>query len=890
METIPIITFFEQIFGKELGRERAQQRYLGDAQPGTPKYFMQLGHFTLDVFLLDDGFNELNSKYIEEGFIVTRARKKCRPHVFFLQASADSAEKHISPHEAGALYEKYATLEEFPVFCFLSFREHPDKKLSFNFFGILNEEGMMRWLTVRHVQGKPVFVFFRDKDVFDVEDAFIVAYNTKNTNLFDSIFDSSIRINRASGTFFTRDVVKNVLFHLFDEVGSAEIGYFAKTGLDCLVRSPLAGVAWFDLDMTKARTIYEISVYRTDGYTILRNNERLTSCEGDSAPELVAAEAFAPQRTERFALKLFFANGEKRKYRFQQSDDAEGKEFVTWDHAVFTDKIFASAHVRDNRVHFINSYSIGGHELYAHSRPYLEPEREHALLLETPQYRLEKLFSWDNALVSRSGPWFKAMYSGKTAWNTHEGYAALCDEQGQRVSSLDFHCIDDAHEGYRAVLIGESTQSEYAYAYVDKNFSFLTPLKYMIARDFINGFAQVKIFAENDHVRMINTAGKEIYDHDRYVKAGDFSEGMCRVSLSDLQWRLAYHSDYDDDAGMWGYINEQGEEVISPQYIYAFDFTNGFARVCKGEWTKDKKWDNEYNTGRYWTEKELWGVIDKNGNEVIPCKYDELLDICDGKFFSAHTGGWKDGKWGVIDLQQNWLIKPIYNEKIYYTDDGYAKLYEEDKTELQISSDLSLYGLYDLYDNRLIFDAKYKDISVIGRNRFVLTLDIDNYSGCIELYVDEEGKHVVDGEFSSISPSSQGYIDVKRIDATGKTERVLLDESGNTILEISDELTWGGILFDRRELVFKENDKCGIKTFSGEVTLPAEYDDVREAEFNTYLVERNKKWGLLDSDKNLIIPVEYEYFSVDKDGIIVLRSQGNSVVARLVFAPLAEGE
>jgi hypothetical protein len=887
METIPLITFFEQTHGKELGRERVQKRYLDDAQPGSLEYFMRLGHFTLDVFLLDDGFSDLKTKYIEEGFIVTRAVKKGKPHVFFLQASADAAEKHISAYEADALYGKYAQPEEFPVFCFLSFREPPDDKAAFNFFGVLNEEGLMRWLTVRQVQDRPVFVFFRDQDVVDLENKFVVAYNTKNSNLFDSIFESSICINRASGTYFTKDVVKNNLFSLFARIGSAEIVYLAKAGSDCYVRCPVASEAWFELNMTKKPSICEISVYRRrDGFEIRPNNERLTSCTGDTAPELAAAEAFTPQRSERFALKLLFDNGEKRKYRFPQSDDAEGKEFVTWEDAVFTDKIFASAQVRDNRVHFINGYSIGGCELYAHSRPYLEAERGPALLFASGPYRLEKLFSWDNAWLSRSGPLFKAMHSGKGAWNTHEGYVALCDAQGQRITSLDFHCIGDAHQGYRFVLIGESAQSEYGYAYVDNNFSFLTPPKYILARDFINGFAQVKIPAEKDHVRMINTAGKEIYDHDRYAKAGNFHEGLCRVSLADLEWQLAYHSDYAYDAGVWGYINERGEEVIYPQYIYAFDFTNGFARVCKGKWTKDKKWNNKYNTGRYWTEEELWGLIDKNGNEVIPCQYDELTDICEGRFFSAHLGGWPDGKWGVLDLRQRWVIEPKYNAKLYYAEDGYVVVYEEDKSEFDISGDKSLYGLYDLFDEKLIFEAKYKDIAVIERNKFIVTVDNGAEDRPRELLLDEHGIQIIAGEFISISTAGN-YFNVKKIDASGTIVHELIDQNGKLVLPLPAEIAQfgNGILFDRNEIIFKENEKFGVVSFSGDILLSAQYENIRAEKFCTYLVKKDEKYGLLGADKNVLIPPEYEYFSVDEDGVIVLRRQGNSVVARLFFEP-----
>ena len=96
------------------------------------------------------------------------------------------------------------------------------------------------------------------------------------------------------------------------------------------------------------------------------------------------------------------------------------------------------------------------------------------------------------------------------------------------------------------------------------------------------------------------------------------SNGRCRVSTMKITgWAdLAYYSDNEHYAGLWGFIDELGKEIIEPQYIYAMDFEDGLAVVCKGEWKE--------TNGKYWNNGELWGVIDINGKEVIPCQYDEI--------------------------------------------------------------------------------------------------------------------------------------------------------------------------------------------------------------------------------------------------------------------------
>ena len=49
---------------------------------------------------------------------------------------------------------------------------------------------------------------------------------------------------------------------------------------------------------------------------------------------------------------------------------------------------------------------------------------------------------------------------------------------------------------------------------------------------------------------------------NEYKRIESFSEGLCRVSTLKLgSGSLAYHSDYEEDAGIWGYIDEKGNPV-----------------------------------------------------------------------------------------------------------------------------------------------------------------------------------------------------------------------------------------------------------------------------------------------------------------------------------------
>ena len=127
-----------------------------------------------------------------------------------------------------------------------------------------------------------------------------------------------------------------------------------------------------------------------------------------------------------------------------------------------------------------------------------------------------------------------------------------------------------------------------------------------------------------------------------------------------------------------------------------------------GENGTGKKWDNEYNQGRYWTDEELLGAIDHTGKEVIPCIFDEIKTFRDVKdVFMAHYGGRENGHWGIINKRGKWLVDPIFADIDYEYKDGLFAFYATDKWSVPDNVPL---GIYDLKQGRVLID---KDGNVI---------------------------------------------------------------------------------------------------------------------------------------------------------------------------------
>ena len=138
-----------------------------------------------------------------------------------------------------------------------------------------------------------------------------------------------------------------------------------------------------------------------------------------------------------------------------------------------------------------------------------------------------------------------------------------------------------------------------------------------------------------------------------YPFYGGYSEGLVMVSkFGELD--LQYHHHRGPCAGLWGWLDRNLNVAIEPKYVYAMNFVNGRAIVCKGEW--DVK-TTEDGKEQYWCENEQWGVIDQSENEIVPCRFDELYEIDNtDRLYFVHEGGWENGHYAVFDTKTQAVI------------------------------------------------------------------------------------------------------------------------------------------------------------------------------------------------------------------------------------------
>lgn len=255
-------------------------------------------------------------------------------------------------------------------------------------------------------------------------------------------------------------------------------------------------------------------------------------------------------------------------------------------------------------------------------------------------YDYAEEFSEGLALVNRNGRSFFINRYGAAVFNSlssvytyisgfKDGLALVeADEKYGYINTSGRLSIpllyDDAFsfsEGLAAVCIDGK------YGFINTLGKTVIDFKYDFASSFSDGKAKVLI---NGKYGFIDSDGNSLTPVI-YEKAGNFSEGLCPVRIN-----MKY-----------SYINKFGFFAMPLMYDWAQDFENGIAMVC----INDK-----------------FGYIDRYGNEVIKIKYKTLNRFEDGYLICSRKSGSSE-IFGIVDKNENTLVPFQYDEITYIGSD-----------------------------------------------------------------------------------------------------------------------------------------------------------------------------------------------------------------------------
>ncbi|MCI8304632.1 MAG: hypothetical protein HFF52_08400 [Lawsonibacter sp.] len=358
--------------------------------------------------------------------------------------------------------------------------------------------------------------------------------------------------------------------------------------------------------------------------------------------------------------------------------------------------------------------------------------------------------------------------------------------------------------------------------------------------------------------------------------ATEFSEGMAAVNVMKANWGDKYQG--------YGYIDKTGKVVIEPQFEDAGQFHEGVARVRDLETRK-------------------WGIIDKNGNGVVPLEYsskDYIHEPSDGLILAYDA---PNGYWGYFDTNGKTAL-PFQYAYGYDFEAGYAQVKLGQKSTYIDKSGRDIIADHYEYAKRLTVEGEpaalfsVKDTTATDRNCYYLLngsgqvlagpyedigegfssglMRVRKYDGenYLHGYINTAGQEVIPcGRFRpTYSSNMSDFVDGYALVGTQDYTQVMINTSGQITATLSQDLKYNREKWSQGLLAVSSDasgrTRWGFLHASGQQTVECKYQSVRAFSGGVAVVQDFAgKYGLVNTAGQEIVPCQYSSISEFINGV-----------------------
>ena len=301
--------------------------------------------------------------------------------------------------------------------------------------------------------------------------------------------------------------------------------------------------------------------------------------------------------------------------------------------------------------------------------------------------------------------------------------------------------------------------------------------------------------------------------------------------------------------GLYGYINQQGEEVIAPQYENTDGFSEGLAAVRKdskegyintsGRIVIPLQYDHAggfYNGRAIVKVGNMKGLIDRKGTFIVTPQYDEISSDFGTEQAVEIT---KNGKHGILDWQSGKeIVPPEYAwGAISPFSEGIVRVgrYEP-------------YG-YSFYNRQgeKISKKDYYEADDFKHGMARIGISMDTYG-----FINRRGEEIIPPDYGFLGFLSEGLI------VAQKGEYGFINSKGETVIPF--QYQWALDFHDGRAAV-KNNDKWGFIDHQGNEVVPLQYDEINSFQNGLAQVRQGNESGIIDRDGKFVIPLTEGFFN-----------------------------
>lgn len=437
-----------------------------------------------------------------------------------------------------------------------------------------------------------------------------------------------------------------------------------------------------------------------------------------------------------------------------------------------------------------------------------------------------------------------------------EGKVGAIDMKGNVLVPLIYDYVYEFHGTY-AVMEKDGLRG-----FVKNNGEVLFPPQFTAAYSFQEEFG-VAVVEKDGKYGLVDKSGEFrlpiIYDHLYHLH-----ENRGIVTMNDKS----------------GYFNAEGEIIIPLIYDFAMCFNQGLGYVAN---------DNHY------------GFIDTSGQVVVPLEYQSFTSYRHhaneiAYFINGWAVGYKDGKYyylnqnGGIQLDSAYDFASFFNDKgraivgqsdlvvdeygtqylnYFIIDDKGVKIKDLPYDELiNLSGGLTRTrqnGKYGLLDDQLdlILEPVYNQIIYFDVEHKLIQVEKNGKHG----YCDLEERFVIPLEYDYCSSIMNGQIIVKKGGKHG-----LYNTKHEAILPLEYEQIIS--VYDKDIYLVELNQKMGF--FRGnEKEIEFSFEVLNLINSDHFIARKEGKYGLIDSDENVIIPFNYDSMTYNYNNSTLNISQNN---------------
>ena len=224
----------------------------------------------------------------------------------------------------------------------------------------------------------------------------------------------------------------------------------------------------------------------------------------------------------------------------------------------------------------------------------------------------------------------------------------------------------------------------------------------------------------------------------------------------------------------------------------------------------------------------------------------------------------KNNLYGFVDLQLNEVIPCIYDDTYHTIVNGFCSVKKGDK-----------WGFVDR-KNRIIIPFEFDKI--VCKAKYLACAKKDNQTFLIDLEK-RKIKRIKDYDFYPVSMNSENFI---KIGNSGFNYVGVINREGNEIIPLERKYTdilddgrayrYAIILSEGMMVVQRENKWWGYVNSKGKEIIPCIYEEAKPFSEGLAAVMKDDKWGFINKKGNVVIPFIYEEAHSFSGGIAAVYS------------------